>query len=126
MGCPDFESETVASKLEFFSDASLNEHFGVEARFNNKWFFAQWPENFIRNCHPSIQYIELLGLTMAVFTWIRYLVHKRVIIFCDNLSVVQMVNQSSKGGKNDMILIRKIVPKCLEFDCRIFPRHMRS
>ena len=122
----DFNDKLIATKLEFYSDASLNEHFGVGARFNNQWFFAQWPENFIKDCKASIQYVELLGLTMAVFTWIKYLSHKRVIIFCDNLSVVQIVKQYSTGGKNDMILMWKFVLKCLEHDCRLFPEHIRS
>ena len=82
----DFEDDLVATELEFFSDASLNEHFRIGARFRDEWFFAQWPVGFIKSCKPSIQYVELLGLTMAVFTWIKYLAHRRVIIFCDNLA----------------------------------------
>ena len=123
----DLKQKIVGTELEFFSDTSLNEHFGIGARYNNQWFFfAKWPENFVKNCNPSIQYIELLGLTMAVFTWIKSLAHKRVIIFCDNQPVCDMVNHTSTGDENCMFLMRKLVLKCLEYDCRIFAKHIKS
>ena len=42
--------------------------------------------------NPSIEYLELFALTAAVLTWGSKLKNRRITIFCDNLSVVCMIN----------------------------------
>ena len=122
----DLSQEEIATELEFFSDASLNENYGVGARFGNEWIFAQWPEGFIKEKNPSIQYVELLGLVLAVFTWAKRLANKRWVIFCDNSAVLDMVNHTSTGGVNAMFLVRQLILKCLEYNFRVFAKHIRS
>ena len=99
---------------------------GIGGRFNHEWYLAQWQENFIEQNKPSIQYVELLGLCIAVFIWAPKLANKRVIVFVDNTAVQEMVNQTSTGGLNCMILIRKLELKMLEYNFRLFARHIES
>ena len=122
----DLEKTRVATTLEFFSDASLNEVFGFGVRFEENWLFGKWPTNFIRDKKPSIEYVELFGLTIAVFAWGDKLRNLRAEIFCDNLSVVNMINHTTSGSKSCMILIRKLAIKCLEENFRLFAKHVRS
>ena len=121
-----FEDDFMATELEFFSDASLNFEYGIGGRFEQDWSFTQWPTNFIRDNKPSIQYVELLGLAIAVFIWSKKLANRRVTVFCDNSSVLSMVNHTSTGGMNCMILIWKLVLRSLQFNFRIFAKHVKS
>ena len=122
----DFSDQLEATELEFFSDASLNSKYGMGGRFNTEWFFTQWPENFIKDNNLSIQYVELLGLTLAVFIWASKLSNKKVAIFVDNTVVRDMVNHTSTGDFNCMILIRKLVLKSLQFNFKLTAKYMTS
>ena len=64
-----------------FTDAAEGEKRGLGCVFEQKWRFAMWEDNFIRNCHPSIEYLELYAIMVAVELWARYLQNRRVIIF---------------------------------------------
>ena len=120
----DLETQVTAAELAFFSDASLNPKFGIGARVDKEWLYGQWPEGFILGKKPSIEYAELFALVIAVFVWAPKLKNHRVIIFCDNESMVSMVNKTTSSCKNCMILIRKLVLKCLQFNFRLFGRHL--
>ena len=116
----------TAVHLHFTSDASLNEHLGFGARFNKEWCFSQWPKGFIKNKRPSIEYAELYGLCVAVCIWTPQLRNTCSIVYGDNESVLSMVNHTTSGCKNCMVLIRVIVMKSLEYNFRIFAEHISS
>ena len=108
--------EETCVKLEFTSDASLSEKLGFGARFNRKWCYGKWPKGFIKNKRPSFEYAELYGLCVAIHIWAPMLRNKRLIVYRDNTSVLSMVNHTTSGCKNCMILIRRIVMKSLEYN----------
>ena len=54
---------------------------------------------------PSIQYLELFALVAAVLAWISRFQNRSVTIFCDNQSVVAMVNNTTSKCINCMTLI---------------------
>ena len=114
------------TQLEFYSDASLNGELGFGARFDREWTYAQWPANFITHYSPSIEFVELYGLTVAVFIWARKLANQRVLVFCDNKSVVHMVNNTASSCGLCMKLIRGLVLKGLQWNFRVFAKHLRS
>ena len=116
----DVQNPLEAQLLEFYSDASLNGKLGIGARFRPEWMYGKWPENFISECKLSIEYAELLGLVISVHTWAPKLRNRRVMIHCDNQTVVTVVNNTTSSCKNCMMLVRKLVLKCLQFNCRIF------
>ena len=123
----DLDKDVVTvTELEFYSDASANEILGFGAVFNNDWLFGQWEPNFINDMSPSIEYLELFALVAALLTWGDRIQHTRVIIFCDNSAVVQMVNALTSSCKNCMYLIRLLTLNNLVNDRRVFVRHLRS
>ena len=79
---------------------------------------------FLKNCKPCIEYLELFAVTAAVLVWIHNFKNKRIILFCDNKSVVDMINLTSTSYRNCMVLIRMIVLKGLLDNVRIFARHV--
>ena len=85
----DMSKEITADELFFYSDASAKEDFGYGAVFGNRWIFGRWQENFIQDCEPSIEFLELFMLCAAIFTWQDQITRARVIVFCDNISVAR-------------------------------------
>ena len=63
-------------------------------------------------------------MTIAIFNWIEKFSNKRIFIFCDNMSVVQMVNNNSSKCRNCMVLIRMIVLKALTYNVKINVKHI--
>ena len=95
------------TELFFYSDASgslRNRGFG--AVFEKRWIFRTWSHTFLKEEKPSIEYLELAALVLAVFTWIDKLVNSRVVLFCDNKLVVDMLWSTGSGCKRCMRLIR--------------------
>ena len=57
----------------------------------------------------SIEWKELYAVTVACNTWAKTLVGKRVVIHCDNMSMVHAVNNGASKIQNIMVLIRFLV-----------------
>ena len=118
-------TDTLATELDLYSDTSRNFSLGMGAIFSNRWMVMQWLQEF-QFFNPSIEYLELYALCAAVLSWVKYFKNKRVIIFCDNISVVHMVNNSSSTCMNCMVLIRLLTLECLFQITRIFASHVRT
>ena len=86
----DFSNFIIADEIDIYSDASGV--IGMGAICGESWMHQKWPSNFIKKFKPSIEYLELFAVTAAVLTWIQNLKNKRIILFCDNQSVVNMIN----------------------------------
>ena len=121
----DFYSDDCSAKVRFLlSDATTNENLGFGVLFNTSWTYQQWEKNFIARYQPSIEFLELYALCIGVFTWSLKLKNSRFILFCDNESVCNMIKNSSSGCKYCMTLIRKLVLRSLEYNFRVFSRHI--
>ena len=118
----DFSSILVTDEVDMFSDVSGK--IGMGALCKKAWMYQLWPTTFIRKFKPSIEYLELFAVTAAVLTWIHQFRNKRIILFCDNQSVVDMINNTTTSCKNCMVLIRMIVLKGLVENVRVFARHV--
>ena len=60
-------SKSVSSfDVDFFTDASANPKLGCGGICGKNWFIMQWDEKFIKKYEPSINYLELYALTVAV------------------------------------------------------------
>ena len=116
----DLDVKVHANVLDFYSDVAKGANLGVGAVFGRHWLFAQWEDDYINQFDPSIEYLELLGLYMAVFAWSSELRNQRFVAFCDNQSVVSMVNNMTSKCVNCMVLIRLLVLRSWIFNMRVF------
>ena len=98
----------LATDIAMFLDAARSDKKGFGAICQNSWMYSRWETDFVKLCDPSIEFLELFGVAAAVLTWIRRFRNSRVYLFCDNISVVHMINNSSSSCKNCMHLIREI------------------
>ena len=83
--------------LPFYSDASKKDSLGFGIYFNQQWAYGTWEPGYIKNCNPSIEYLELFALCVGIFIWQEQLKDCRIIIHCDNQAVVNMVNQTTSS-----------------------------
>ena len=120
----DLNLAITAQELNFYTDASANATLGFGGIFNRAWICQQWEPGFIATYNPSIEYLELFALCAAILTWGGNLRNKRVIVYCDNMSVVNMINKSSSSCKNCMVLIRLLVLSGLTDNRRVFAKHV--
>ena len=120
----DFSKTIQADEIDMYSDASGK--IGMGALCGADWMMQLWDDEFIRKYRPSIEYLELFGVVAGVLAWIHRFRNRRVILFCDNKSVVDMINLTTTSCKNCMVLIRILVLKGLIENVRIFARHIEG
>ena len=125
-GFMDFSATLVADEISMFSDVAKSWKLGYGRVCDNSWLYGQWESNFIEKYDPSIAYLKLYTLVATVLAWIHRFKNRRVIMFCDNQSVVEMVNATSTSCKHCMTLIRILVLKCLQENVRVFARYVKS
>ena len=120
----EFDREFTSEDINMYTDATANPNLGCGGIGDNEWFITQWDEDFILENDPSINYLELYAVTVAVCLWIYKHKNKCITLFCDNMSVVHMINNTSSNCKNCMVLIRIIVLLGLVHNVRISAKHV--
>ncbi|XP_068698004.1 uncharacterized protein [Montipora foliosa] len=86
-------SPTPAQHLELYTDAAGSIGFG--GYFQGKWFQGRWPPHMSlsQQCGVSIEWQELFPIVVACsVVWHPFLTGKRLQFWCDNLSVVAIIN----------------------------------
>ena len=119
----DYSRHLVANQLDFFTDASGKHGFGGVC--SNAWMYGVWPE-WLLQLKPSIEYQELYAVVAAALAWLSRFSNNRIIIFCDNQSVVHMINNTSSSCPNCMLLIRILVLHSLKYNIRVFARYVNT
>ena len=122
----DFSKILLADEIDLFTDASRNHQLGCGGHCGSEWFILQWDPLFMEKYEPSIDYLELFAVTIAVHLWIHKFENKRIILFCDNMSVVYMINKNVSHSCRCMVLLRIIVILGLVHNVRIFAKHVTS
>lgn len=120
----DFSTKLQADELDFFTDASLAADKGIGGVFRNSYFWGKYPEGFIETCKPSIEFCELLAVAVAIHLFLKRLQNRRSVIFCDNESVVEMINASSTKSPTCMKLIRHITFLGIKWNAIFFCKHV--
>ena len=123
----DFENTALtAQNIGFYTDATAAKNLGLGCYFDSQWTFARWEHGYIEEFKPSIEYLELLALCIGIFVWRTRLTNMRVIVNCDNESVVHMVNNGVSTCKNCMYLLRLLCLNNLQYNRRVFAQHLYS
>ena len=107
-----------------YSDASGK--LGYSAICLNSWQYAAWDNKFIKRHKPSIEYLELYALTAGVVSWIHRFKNRRIMLFCDNETVVKMIWKNTTSCKHCMKLVRIVVLYSMIHNVRVFAQHLKS
>ena len=118
-----FGLAAMSRELCFYSDASAAKNLGFGCILNSRWIQGYWPADFIA-CESSIEVLELYVMTAGLLTWRNQpeLNNCHIIVFCDNMAVVQMINNMTSGCKTCMKLLRLITLSGLKHNLRVSAR----
>ena len=122
----DFSKDLNAEEILFYSDASGNENLGFGGLCGNSWMFAQWEPGIIAEFEPNIEFLELYAVLAVALNCLHHYRNRRITIFCDNQSVVAMINNSTSSCKNCLMLIRRLILHSLKLNIRVFAKYMSS
>ena len=105
-----------SEKLQLETDASDMAGAGF---YNKHWFVKNWSPEERSN---DIAWRELYSITLACRIWGKDFHSKRILILCDNESIVMSVNKGYSKNKNIMKLIRALYTTAVlfNFDCRLY------
>ena len=115
-----------ASELDFYTDASKNPELGFGGYFANEYFSQQWDSAFIKEFNPSLGYLELYAVAVALLIWMPKRKNRRVTVFMDNKEAKSNLNKMTSNCRNSMILIRLLVLEQMVHNVRIFAEYVKS
>ena len=120
----DFTTSITATEISFFTDASRNPNLGMGGICGTSWMIKRWDYRFMIQEQPSIAYLELFALTACLIAWLDRFRNQRIIVFCDNMSVVHMVNKNTSNCPQCLKLIRLLVLESMIKNVRVYARHV--
>lgn len=106
---------TMGPNLTLATDSS---DFAHGATCGQHWYFSEFAES--QKAMP-IAWKELFAVATACFTWGHLFAGKRIMLYCDNETVVQIVNIGKAKNPEMMKLVRLLFFKCahLNFDLKL-------
>ena len=120
----DFNHCLTADVLDFYTDAAKS--FGLGGYYNTHWMHGKWNRKFILEKDPSITFLELFAVVVGVLNWSENFRNQRVIVFCDNIGAVQIINSSSSKCRYCMKLVRILTLHSMVQNIRVFARHVEG
>ena len=120
----DFGCVSTAQDIFMYSDASGKLGFG--ALCGTSWMYGAWDKDFVKKQNPSIEYLELIALTAGVIQWICRFANRHVCLFCDNISVVHMLNNTTSTCWNCMLLLRLVTLEAMVRNVKISAKYVTS
>lgn len=118
-------SWTTSATPSLFTDASGSIGFG--GIFGSQWFQGTW-QSHQQLGHPgiSIAWQELYALEVACQFWASVFSNKRILFFCDNQSVVNIVNSKRSHVPRVMDLVRHLTLLTLKFNFYVRTQHIEG
>ena len=115
---------TPSPDLELYTDASGSVGFG--AYFNGQWFQDRWPPHMQLNRARgiSIEWQELFPIVVACAIWFPHFSGKRIQFWCDNESVVAIINSGHSKAPRIMDLLRFLILISMKHNFFIRARHV--
>ena len=120
----DLTEVLTAREIKLYTDASRNSKLGCGGYCDRDWFVQKWETSFMKKHNPSIAFLELFAVVVAVKLWIHRFPNQRIILFCDNKSVVHMINKNTSNCPRCLNLVRILVLESMTKNVRIYAKHV--
>jgi hypothetical protein len=105
--------------LQLYTDASKSIGFG--ACFGSKWISGNWVDSVEDYC---IALLEIYPIFLAIYIWGEQLSNKCLMLKCDNISVVHIINNNTSKNKNIMSILRRLVIICMKYNIYVKSEHI--
>ena len=115
---------TPSPDLELYTDAAGTVGFG--GYFQGKWFQGKWPPHLQLNKAQgiSIEWQELFPIVVACAIWHPFFTGKRLQFWCDNESVVAIINSGHSRAPRIMDLVRVLVLLSMKHNFFVRAKHV--
>lgn len=115
---------TPSPDMDLYTDASGTIGFG--GYFKGKWFQGRWPPHMQLNKDRgiSIEWQELFPIIVACAIWFPYFSGKRIQFWCDNQSVVAILNSGRSKAPRIMDLLRFLALLSMKHNFFVRARHV--
>ena len=115
---------TPSPDMSLYTDASGTIGFG--GYFNGKLFQGRWPPHMQLNKDQgiSIEWQELFPIVVACALWFPHFSGKRIQFWCDNESVVAILNSGRSRAPRIMDLLRFLVLISMKHNFFVRARHV--
>lgn len=115
---------TPSPDLELYTDAASSIGFG--GYFNGQWFQGRWPPHLQLDSTRgiSIEWQELFPIVVACAIWFPRFSGKRIQFWCDNESVVAIINSGHSKVPRIMDLLRFLVLISMKHNFYVRARHV--
>lgn len=121
----DLNKKLLATEVQFFTDASKKVGFGGFCQ--GSYFWGEWESaSWVKKNNVEIAWMELYAVTVGIILFAQRFQNKRIVLFCDNQSVVGMLNNASSTCKRCMILIRIITLISVRVNARFFAKYIKT
>lgn len=111
--------------LKLYTDASGS--LGYGGIFQSKWFQGRWlPTQSLGRPGISIAWQEFFAIVVACFLWSDHFANKQIILFCDNESVVNIINSKRSAIPRIMDLLRFFTLITLRFNMYVRAKHIEG
>ena len=99
----------------------LQKKIGFGAILHKRWIRGNWLVNFLEQEDPSIEFLELFALCAGVLTWQNQPVlrNAQIVVHCDNIAVIHMINNLTSSCGHCMYLLRLLVLEGLWFNRKL-------
>jgi hypothetical protein len=120
-GISFFQGEKWISSdtLKLHTDAAGS--LGFAAIFGSHWIYGSWSSHW-KTFH--ITFLEFYPIVAALFVWGHLWSNNCILFLCDNEAVVYIINKQTSKDKRVMILVRKLVLRCLELNISFKAKHI--
>ena len=117
---------TTSPDLELYTDAAST--IGCGGYLNGKWFQGRWPPHLLIDKHKgiSIEWQELFPIVIACVLWYPHFCGKRVQFWCDNESVVAIINSGHSKAPRVMDLVHFLVLISMKYNFLVRARHVQG
>lgn len=117
------EGPMDSADVELFTDASGAHGFG--AYLQGSWCAGRWPQEWRDLGYvTNLALLELFPIVVAVELWGDFFRNKKIRFMCDNLGVVQAINQQTAGSRPVVSLLRFLVLKGLSLNALLVAKHI--
>ena len=113
--------------VELYTDSAGGVGLGFGSYFKGRWACAPWPQSWHETgITKDITVLELFPIVVALEIWGEDLVNKKIKFFCDNMSVVHIINKMSSKSEVVMRLVRYLTLLCLKFNIVVKATHIQG
>ena len=115
---------TPFPEMDLFTDAASTVGFG--GYFKGEWFQGRWPPHLLLNRERgiSIEWQELFPIVVACTIWHPHFAGKRLQLWCDNESVVAIINSGHSKVPRIMDLLRALTLISMKHNFFVRARHV--